>query len=286
MGFFTKANNMSKTIFLSGLPRSLTTLMANTLAQNPIIKGGETSPLLEYLYAARGNFSNTPEVKSALSEEQMKDSFKHFCKGGVDAYSEYMAGKDGIYLDKSRGWIHYAPFLWDFMPNAKIIVCVRDIRSIISSLEKKWRENPLVLDGRDNPAQQNFITVDSRVNAFLNDPPLGIALKRLYNAHQTGVLGNKNILVVRAEDFAKNPKDVMQKVYKFIGEEYFDADYDNIVQKTIENDRISDFGIYGDHKIKSSIKPLVSDFKDVLTPSVASNVKANFQWFYETFNYF
>jgi hypothetical protein len=44
---------MKKTIFITGMPRANTTLMANILANNPKIGGGETSPLLEYIYGAR-----------------------------------------------------------------------------------------------------------------------------------------------------------------------------------------------------------------------------------------
>ena len=277
---------MKKIIHLTGMPRSLTTLMANTIANNPRIKGGETSGLLELIYASRANYSNSPEFKAALTEEVMHKSFLNFCRFGMQGYAEAMCEESGadIYLDKSRGWVHYAPFLWEINPDAKIIVMVRDIRAVLASLEKKWRENPSILDNRDNPAQQQFITVDQRVNAFLNDAPLGISLKRLFNAIQTKTI--KNMLVVRAEDFAKKPKDVMEKVYNFIGEPYFDLDYENIKQMTVENDRIGDYGIYGDHTIKSNIQPLKNEYKEVLGNDICNNVKANFKWFYDSFDYF
>lgn len=277
---------MKKIIHLSGCPRSLTTLMANTIGNNPRIEGGETSGLLELIYASRANYSNSPEFKAALTEEMMHKSFLNFCRFGMQGYAEAMCEESGadIYLDKSRGWLHYAPFLWEINPDAKIIVMVRDIRAILSSLEKKWRENPSILDNRDNPAQQEFITVDQRVNQWLNQPPLGISLKRLFNAIQTKTI--KNMLVVRAEDFAKKPKDVMEKVYNFIGEPYFDLDYTNVRQVTSENDRIGDYGIYGDHVINPNIQPLKNDYKEILGNDICNNVKANFKWFYDSFDYF
>jgi sulfotransferase len=272
-----------KTIFVTGLPRAMTTLLCNVLANNPRIGGGETSPLLEYAYGARANFSQTPEVKSALTEEEMTDSFLAFCKGGIDAYANHITNKE-IYVDKSRGWIHYAPFLWKFNPDAKIIVCVRDLRSIVSSLEKKWRENPEILDARDQPQNQSFITIDQRANQFLNDAPLGIALKRLNNAVTTKTL--EKMHVVRAEDFTANPEKVMRGVYEFIGEPYYEMDYNKVEQKTIENDRIGDFGIYGDHKIRESIKPLTKDSNEILGTTICQQIKAGFGWFYDTFKYY
>ena len=274
---------MKKIIYLTGLPRAMTTLMANVLCNNPRVGGGETSPLLEYVYAARGNFSNTPEVQSALTKDVVDSAFLEFCRQGFNGYAEKITDKE-IYLDKSRGWIYYSEFLREFYPDAKIIVMVRDIRSVLASMEKKWRANPSVLDKNDNPALLQFITVDQRVNTWLSQPPLGLALKRLYNAIQTKTINN--MLVVRAEDFTENPEKTMRKVYEFIEEPYCELDYHNIQQMTVENDRISDFGIYGDHKIKPDIKPDKPNFKEIITPELSSSVKNNYQWFYEQFKYF
>ncbi len=261
----------------------MTTLMCNVLANNPKIGGGETSPLLEYIYAARANFSQTPEVKSALTEVDMKDSFLEFCKYGMDGYARKITDKE-IYLDKSRGWIHYAEFLWKFNPDAKIIVMVRDLRAVVASMEKKWRENPEILDVRDNPQQQDFITLEQRVNHYLNDAPLGISIKRLYNAHIIKSLNKMH--VVRAEDFTSNPEKTMRGVYEFIGEDYYEMDYSKVQQVTVENDRIADFGIYGDHKIKPAIVPMPKDSTEILGTAVCNQIKANFQWFYEIFKYY
>lgn len=273
-----------QTIYLSGLPRAGTTLLANILANNPKIGGGETSPLLEYIFAARSNYSTTPEVKSALSEDLMRNSFIEFCKGGIEGYSKEITNKP-IYLDKSRGWLHYATFLWEIDPQAKIIVCVRDIRGIVSSLEKKWRENPEVVDNRDNQAQQNFITPEQRAERFLSDPPLGIALKRLYNAHQTGILNDPRIILVRFEDLSENPDKVMKNIYSKLNLEYFEMDYTKVKQVTVENDRIADFGIYGDHTIRPNVKPLKKDWNEILGKQLSDWVRVNHPWFYEKFNY-
>lgn len=274
---------MKKTIFVTGLPRAMTTLMCNVLANNPRIGGGETSPLLEYLYGARANYSNTPEVKAASTEDIMLNSFLNFCRKGIEGYAEAYTEKE-ILLDKSRGWVYYSEFLWKILPDAKIIVMVRDLRSIVTSLEKKWRENPEILDQRDNPQIQDFITVDQRANHFLNDAPLGIALKRLYNAYQTKIIDK--MLVVRAEDFSGSPEKTMRRVYEFIQEPYFEMDYTNVKQMTIENDRIGDFGIYGDHKIKPNIQPLPKDSSDILGSALYGNIKTSHSWFYDAFKYF
>jgi hypothetical protein len=52
------------------------------------------------------------------------------------------------------------------------------------------------------------------------------------------------MLAGRAEDFCKNPEATMNKCVRFLADEpYCEMDYNKVQQVTIENDRISDFGI-------------------------------------------
>lgn len=274
---------MKKTIYVTGLPRSMSTLMCNLLANNERIGGGETSPLLEYIYGATKNYSQVPEVKAALTKEIVDSSFIEFCRHGIDGYAKSITEKE-IYVDKGRGWLHYSDLLREIIPDAKIIVMVRDIRSIISSMEKKWRQNPFVIDSREIPSKQQFVTISERTHAWINDPPLGLALKRLFNAVQTNTI--KNMFVVKAEDLCKYPKETMQKVYDFIREPYCDLDYNNIKQVTVENDRIAEFSVYGDHKIRSKVEILPKDYDSILGKEVSASIKSSCNWFYETFGYF
>lgn len=272
-----------KIIFVSGMPRAMTTLMCNVLANNPNIGGGETSPMLEYLFGARINYSTVPEVKAALTEDLMRESYLKFCYYGMQGYANTITDKP-IYLDKSRGWVYFFPFLQKFYPNAKLILMVRDLRSVVSSFEKKWREYPEVKDARENHETKQFINLNSRVNMFLQNNPVSLALERIGDAINIGSI--KNMHVVRAEDFCMNPENVMQNVYKYIDEPYYDLDYKNVKQVTVENDRVADFGIYGDHKIRPCIEPLTKDYNEVLGKDASAAIKNNFAWYFENFKYY
>ncbi len=274
--------NPKKIVFVTGLPRSMTTLMCNMLAANPRIGGGETSPLLEYIYSARDNFSYTPEVASMLDKDTVTKAFKEFCYWGMMGYANAVTSKD-ILIDKSRGYVHYQPFVSEIIPDAKYILVVRDLKSIVASLESKWRANQLIRDKRDSPQNMSFITLEQRVTHFLSEAPLGLALYRLGNAIDTGTI--KNFLVVKAEDLTARPLETMKKVYEHIGEEYYDLDYFNVPQSTIENDRIHDYGIYGDHKIRSSVEPLTDNTTKILTPNLCNKITREFEWFYTYFHY-
>ncbi len=78
---------MERLFFQSSLPRAGSTLLQNILAQNPDIYATPTSGVLELVYAARANYSNSPEFK-AQDPELMKNAFLSFCKEGLTGFYE------------------------------------------------------------------------------------------------------------------------------------------------------------------------------------------------------
>jgi len=128
---------MNKIFFQSSLPRSGSTLLQNIMGQNPDFYVTPTSGVLELLYAARGNYSSSPEFK-AQDQEDMKEGFISFCRGGLEGFYKGITDKKYV-IDKSRGWgIHYG-FLNSFYPDPKIVCMIRDPRAIMSSMEKNFR---------------------------------------------------------------------------------------------------------------------------------------------------
>ena len=110
---------MEKLFFQSSLPRAGSTLLQNILAQNPKIYATPTSGVLELIFAARNNYTNSPEFK-AQDPELMKSGFLSFCKQGMRGYFEAITDKPYI-IDKSRGWgIHY-DFLNQIYPEPKLL---------------------------------------------------------------------------------------------------------------------------------------------------------------------
>ena len=65
---------MKQIFFQSSLPRSGSTLLQNILGQNTDFYVTPTSGLLELVYAARNNYSTSPEFK-AQDAELMKKGF-------------------------------------------------------------------------------------------------------------------------------------------------------------------------------------------------------------------
>jgi hypothetical protein len=89
---------MEKLFFQSSLPRAGSTLLQNIFAQNPDMYATPTSGVLELVYAARANYTESPEFK-AQDSELMKAGFKNFCLKGVEGFYEGITNKKYV-IDK------------------------------------------------------------------------------------------------------------------------------------------------------------------------------------------
>ena len=271
---------VKKIFFQSSLPRAGSTLFQNVMGQNPDFYVTPTSGLLELVYAARNNYTNSPEFK-AQEASLMRKGFAGFCNAGLQGFFNEVTDKPYV-LDKSRGWgIHYG-FLNSFYPDPKIICMIRDLRGIFASMEKNFRKNQDKDSGIVNHATMQGTTTEKRIDIWANGQPVGLAVERLQQIFKEGI--NKKMLFVKYEDFAKNPAQEMQRVYAYLGLPYFEHDYDKVEQITQEDDSV--YGIYGDHQIRTKIEPLKESYKEVLGAHASNWIKNNYKWFYDEFKYY
>lgn len=270
---------MEKIFFNSSLPRSGSTLLQNILGQNPDFYVTPTSGVLELVFAARANYTESPEFK-AQDNNEMREAFMGFCKNGVEGFFNSVTDKKYI-VDKSRGWgIHY-DFLNSFYPEPKIICMVRDARDIICSMEKNFRKNQDKTDPIVNHAEMRGTTTPKRVDEWLAGQPVGMAFERLNEIIRQGI--DKKIHFVKFEDLCLYPDEEMRKIYQYLGVEFYKHDFDNIAQITKEDDAV--YGIYGDHAIRTKLEPVPSQAKAVLGKDVTNWIWDNFQWYNQYFRY-
>lgn len=266
--------------FQSSLPRSGSTLLQNILAQNPSMYATPTSGVLELLYAARANYSSSPEFR-AQDSDLMKQGWLSFCKQGIEGFYEGVTDKRYV-IDKSRGWgVHYG-FLNSFYPNPKIVCMVRDLRSVFSSMEKNFRKNPELDSGIVNHQAMTGTTTEKRIDLWSSGQPVGLAVERLRQIYTEG--NNKHMHFVRFEDLNQNPEHEMNKIYDFFGIDRYSHDFNNVEQVTQEDDQV--YGIYGDHQIRTQVKPVENDFHKILGPHASNWIKDNYAWYFKEFNYY
>ena len=270
---------VEKIFYNSSLPRCGSTLAQNLLGQNPDFYVTPTSGLLELIFAARGNYTNSPEFK-AQDKNLMEKSFINFCKGGMDSYANSITDKK-YYVDKSRGWGIYYSFLNAIQPDPKIICMVRDIRDIITSLEKLYRKDHLIDSGIVNNSDMIGTTTAKRVDIWLRTQPVGLALDRLSDIFRFGI--HSKIHFVKYEDLLSYPDETMKKLYDYLGTPYYQHNFQNIEQITVEDDDV--YGIYGDHKIQTNLGTVNHQYEEILGKSVSNRIKEDYNWYFKNFGY-
>ncbi len=82
---------------------------------------------------------------------------------------------------------------------------------------------------------------------------------------------------------ASNPDTELKKIYNYLELPYYQHDFNNVQQLTFENDIIH--GIFGDHQIKSQVKPVKDDYVDILSQENCDRLRQHYDWFFRTFNY-
>lgn len=205
--------------FISGLPRSGSTLLAALLKQNPRFHAGMTSPVGGIFLALLEAMSDRAETSLFLDN----DARQRILRGLVTNY--FATSKAQVIFDTNRLWCGKLPALRLLFPQAKLVACVRDTNWIIDSFERLVCRNALQPSGIFNFAASG--TVYSRATALASsDGLVGFA----YDALREAFYGEhaQSMLLVQYNTLANDPKKALAAVYDFIGEPWFEHDFENV----------------------------------------------------------
>ena len=251
---------MDSLFFISGLPRAGSTLLCNILAQNPRFHATATSGILEILFAVRNKWDGLTEFR-AMPQAQSDAAKRRVLRGILESY---FADIDRpVVFDKSRGWLaHIEMAEWALERKIKILVPVRDIRDILASFEKLWRDTSRksqIAGEAENYIQ--FQSLEGRLDFWSRaDQPVGLAYNRVRDAIQRGY--GDRLHFVRFEALTSNPRQTMREIYAFLGEPWYEHDFDNVEQVTVEDDRVHGFD--GLHTIRPKVAPVPPQWPTVL----------------------
>lgn len=230
--------------FISGLPRSGSTLLAAILRQNPRFHAGMSSPVGSLFSGLLGQVSAGSEWGPVVNTEQRR----RLLRGLFDNYYTEQAGKPVVF-DTNRLWCAKLPAILDLFPEAKVIACVRNVAWIMDSIERLYRANPYenTLLFNDD-VERN--TVYSRVDTLAQRNRLvgfsWSALKEAFYGEQAA-----SLLLVDYELLAQAPNKVLPLIYRFLGEAPFEHDYAQVVYDAPEFD--NNLGLAGLHRIRPQV---------------------------------
>lgn len=230
--------------FISGLPRSGSTLLAALLRQNPRFHAGMTSPVGTLVSSMLLQFGAGTEFGSVLTTEQRR----RLVRGMFDAYYADQTDK-ALVFDTNRMWTARMPMLMDQFPGAKVIACVRNVAWILDSIERKYRADPYEITRLFNDDTERA-TVYSRVDTLAQrnrmvGHPWAALRDAFFGEHAS------SLLLVEYDLLAQAPKKVLSLVYEFLGEEPFDHDFDHINYDAPDFD--APLGMRGLHKVRPQV---------------------------------
>jgi sulfotransferase len=222
---------MKKYHFITGLPRSGSTLLTSILKQNPRFHSSISDTLANLVKGVIECSQESPGMKSEVPVQRRKNIVKHLFEGFYEEIDKE------VIFNTNRGWSYLTNVTQDLYPNSKNIICVRDVNWILDSFECAHRRNPYSTNtATGNLSQSVYQRVDS---LMAEDGIVGFSYVGIKQAI-TG-LDRSSLLLLEYEDLCKKPKEMMKIIYNFIGEPYYEHDFDNVEASWDEYD--SEIGI-------------------------------------------
>ena len=252
--------------FVSGLPRSGSTLLAAILRQNPRFHAMMTSPVGTLYLAMLSAMSRKNEASVFIDEPQKRELL---C--GVFSNYYHALQPDQVVFDTNRLWCTKLPGLADHFPDAKVICCVRSVSWIMDSIERLIRRNIYELSGIFGFEAGG--TVYTRVNRLAaNDGMVGYALDALREAFY-GEHADRLILV-SYQALTREPERTMARLYDFLGERWFAHDFENVEYEASEFDL--PIGSPGLHTVRRKVE--FTERPTVLPPEVFTRFENDAFW--------
>ena len=231
--------------FISGLPRSGSTLTSALLRQNPRFHAGMSSPIAGLFEGIVSQVSAGSELSTMVSQEQRK----RLLRGLFESY--YGEYEQEVIFDTNRAWTAKLSALMTVFPEAKVICLVRDVAWIMDSMERQFRNNPFEYTRLfNNPGERS--TVYTRVEAMAGANRL---VGFPWHALREGCYSEfaDRLVIVDYDLITHRPREVFKLLYEFLGEEWYEHDFGDVDYDAPEFD--AQLGMDGLHRVHKTVEP-------------------------------
>jgi len=260
---------------MAGLPRSGSTLLSSILNQNPRFYSGPSSPVLGAMYAVEENFTNNELYTGYPKPNQVREII------GSIPHHFYSDVQQPVVFDKNRAWTARVPYIEGYIgQQAKILVPVRRVDEILTSILTMVHRNPFQ-EGqpRINFVDEQLVKTNTPINDYNRCMYLlnggGIVYESL-NAIMEGFTQNvrDKMHFVDYNDLVSNPEKIMEDIYDFLGEEYYEHDFDSLSNIHREDDLFT-YGLSDMHEVRSELKKTAPPPASVLPPEILDLYEQN-----------
>lgn len=230
--------------FISGLPRSGSTLLAALLRQNPRFHAEMSSSVAAIYSAAQGAMSGRNDYHVFIKEHQREAVLRGIFQSFYAHIQESM-----LVFDTNRIWCSKVSGLATLFPDSKILCCVRSLAWVLDSIERLVQKNALVPSKLFNFEAHG--TVYTRAESLTG---VGGMVRAAHDGLQEAFFGENahRLLLIQYESLTRHPQSTMSAIYGFLGEKPFVHDFENVDYNADEFDR--QFGMSGLHEVKRKVR--------------------------------
>ncbi len=252
--------------FISGLPRSGSTLLAALLRQNPAFTASFQSPIGQVFVTLQEQMSHfTNETACLMDDTQRADILRGLFSS---YYGPPVPGH--IDVDTNRRWCAHLSLLVKLYPECKVIACVRRPRDIVDSLERLLHAHPMEVSRLISVANT---TVYERVPLYLKSTGiLGFAFNALRDAYYGP--DREHLIMVKYEDLARKPVATMAYLNERLSTPKFEYDFENVLTPPGAKEFDESLGIPGLHAVQRKVNFVAHP--TILPPDVAERVPLAF----------
>lgn len=248
---------MKEYFFISGLPRSGSTLLSAILRQNPDFYA-DISSQVESLCNSSINAVTGSENNLTITVDQRKN----ILKGIFEGYYKHI--KKPTIFDTSRYWTKRTDLLKELFPNTKILCTVRDIVSILNSFELISSKNPFYSKSLTEHTNNVFLRCDEMM-----DRSSGIVAAPWILLQEGYYLNPQMIMFIEYDNLCKFPEKTMKEIYSFIGKPYYSHDFNNVNYSNENFDKLCNLKDL--HTVRKTVEYSIP--KQVLPPEVVKKYK-------------
>lgn len=253
--------------FISGTPRSGSTLLSAILRQNLNFHANMSSPVLAMVSGIYNALGAQQEWTALTSDEQRASSMR----GVIRGYYEKI-GENKVVFDTSRGWCAKMSTVATLFPEARVIACVREFSWIIDSFERLHQQNPLLMSKLYTLTNGNTVYARADTLGGLQGAvgyPSHAVREAVFGPHAS------RLILVDYEALTREPARTIEHLYTVLQLPKFKHDFANI-----EFDAADEFdaqlGVPGLHKVRRKVEYI--ERKTILPPDLFDRYKGGDYW--------
>jgi sulfotransferase len=266
----------AKFVGVTGLPRAGSTLLCQLLAQHPEIHcEGHSSPLCNTLLGIRRMISDDTFFLSQL-DTAFESSYAHL----ASAMQGFLRGwhhdcRKPTVVDKNRAWLHAIELLLHIEPEAKLIVCLRELGQIYGSIEAQHQRTILV-DFIDHLA--DFDRFGRADMLFAKDKAIGAPLISLHAVPDLPKAVQERLYFLRFEDLVNQPAICLAHIAAWLSLSPIEIDPDNLTTGIRESD--SHYRMKYTHQQSERITP---PQRHQIPPRIQARIEDAYAWYYQMY---